>query len=376
MPFTSELFWTQTFLTFLISFGIAMLLTPAVIAVASRYSWLDRPGHRKIHVHPMPRLGGVAIYLGTWVSWGVFIVLNPNFLPYEYVQPFWGLFWASTLIWCLGLYDDLRGTNAYQKLAVQVVAAGIVIWKGFGIRLINNPFAGGDLLVGHEWAVWGVTIFWIVFVTNSINLIDGLDGLAGGVCFITAMTLHFIAKDLGSPHLPYFALSIAGACLGFLFFNFSPARIFLGDSGSLFLGFILACLSIMGTTKRSTAIVMYGPPLILALPVADTLFAVARRFLRKVQTGEIQTADRKAVLWNLFYRLRQVFHADQEHIHHGLLKIGLSHRRAVILLYFVTAILGLTAYRTAVYDYLRSTAAIFLLLSLLLFWLRYKVSKE
>ncbi|MBS1983461.1 MAG: undecaprenyl/decaprenyl-phosphate alpha-N-acetylglucosaminyl 1-phosphate transferase, partial [Bdellovibrionales bacterium] len=258
---------------------------------------------------------------------------------------------------------------------VQVAAAAIVTSAGVGIKILYNPFAGDYFLHSPVW-VWCLTIGWIVVVTNSINLIDGLDGLASGVCFITASTLFFIAKDLGSPHLPYFALGLAGACLGFLIFNFSPARIFLGDSGSLFLGFLLACLSIMGTTKRSTAIVMFGPPLILALPVADTLFAVVRRFLRRVQTGEIRGSNWAQFRRSFFVRLREVFRADQEHIHHGLLKIGLSHRRAVILLYCVTAVLGTAAYRVAVEAHLWGTALIFILLSTGLFVIRYKVGRR
>lgn len=367
--------FTAFFQCLAVAFGLCVIITPPLIRIASRKGWLDRPGFRKIHISPRPRLGGVGIFWGTWLSFLVFALTHPNYIPYESIRPLWALFGASSLVWLLGLYDDLRGANAWEKLAVQFVAAIWVVSQGIGIRLVNN-LVGGDFILHSEWLVWGITIFWIVVVTNSINLIDGLDGLASGVCAITSLTIFFIAKDLGNaPHVPFFALCLAGACAGFLLYNFAPARIFLGDSGSLFLGFVLSCLSILGTTKRSTAIVMYGPPLVLALPVADTVFAILRRFLRRVQQGELSRTHPSHVLRNVVLRLREVFQADQEHIHHALIQIGLSHRRVVVLLYCVTAVLGLTAYRMAVYNHLLGTGVTFLLLSGGIFWLRYKVRR-
>ena len=363
--------WIQALLCFGAAFAVAVVITPIMIRIASQHGWLDIPVFRKVHTTPVPRLGGVAIYLGTWLAWALFLVLFPGRLPYEFVRPFWSLFGASTLIWLLGVYDDLRGTDARQKLFVQVIAAAWIVHAGIDIQLIHDPWKGNDVFT-PDWLRWTLTVGWIVVVTNSMNLIDGLDGLASGVAMITAITLFFVSKDLGSPHLPYFSLALAGSCAGFLVFNFSPARIFLGDSGSLFLGFVLACLSILGTTKRSAAIVMYGPPLILALPVMDTFFAVFRRFLRKVQKGDVQYSAADEFVKNMLLRFREVFRADQEHIHHALLKIGLSHRRAVILLYFVTAVLGLTAYRTAVGSHLAGTGMVIVGLSIALFWLRRK----
>jgi len=359
-------------LFFVAAFVVSVLIVPVMIRVASYKGWVDQPGNRKIHEKPVPRLGGVAIYLATWAAWGLFASFYPNVIPFESVRPFWALFIGSTLIWFLGIYDDICGANAWKKLSVQVLAALIVVSQGFNISLLYNPLAQGDWVLDSALYSWPLTIFWIVGVTNAINLIDGLDGLAGGVCMITALTLYFISKGLGIPHLPYFSLCIAGACLGFLIFNFSPAKIFLGDSGSLFLGFVLACISILGTVKRSTAIVMFGPPLILALPVMDTLLAILRRFFKSPEKDREAYRER----WRLgfiFKRLREIFEADQGHIHHGLLKIGLSHRMAVIILYFVTAILGATAYQTAVEEHLLSTVIVFCVLSLALAWLMRKV---
>lgn len=374
--FSAALSWLGPgFLSFAVAFVVAIVLTPIMIRIAAHRQWFDRPGHRKIHTSPIPRLGGVALFLAHWAGWGVFAYFFGERIPYESVRPFYALFAASTLVWVLGIYDDFKATNARHKVFVQLIAAIIVVGGGLGIRIVRNPISGHDVFT-PEWLTWVLTVGWLVVVTNSVNLIDGLDGLASGVCFIMAMTLYFVSKDLGSPHLPYFALSLAGSCLGFLIFNFSPARIFLGDSGSLFLGFILASLSIIGTTKRSAAIVLYGPPVILGLPVLDTLFAVFRRFLRRVHSGEMKGQSSGEMLQRLWFRFREVFRADQEHIHHGLVKIGLSHRRAVIVLYLITALLGVTAYRTAVYDHLLGTGIVILVLSAGLFWLRREVRKE
>jgi UDP-GlcNAc:undecaprenyl-phosphate GlcNAc-1-phosphate transferase len=364
---------TQGLLFSVLAFVVAVIIAPVMIRIAARLGLYDAPGDRKVHHRPIPRLGGVAIYMATWTAWGLFAHFHREYIPVEASPRLWGLFWGSTLIWFLGLYDDLRGTNAWQKLSVQLVAALIVIGSGVGIRLLSNPL-GGEFYIDSDFVSGGLAVLWIVGVTNAINLIDGLDGLAGGVCMITSLTIFFISKDLGIPHLPFFALCLAGACLGFLMFNFAPAKIFLGDSGSLFLGFVLACLSLMGTVKRSTAIVMFGPPIILALPVTDTLLAIVRRFIRRASFREFF-----AEIWRpgrLLARLRDVFNADQEHIHHALLKIGLSHRKAVIILYIVTMILGVTAYRTAVSEHIRGTLITFLVLGAALFWLRRKARQS
>ena len=353
----------------LASFLLSAALIPGIIRLAVSRGWLDAPGERKVHRDPVPRLGGVAIFVATWLCWGVFAWQYPDIIPYEAGRSFIALFVASSLVWALGVYDDLVGANAYKKLAVQSVAATIVIVYGINIRILFNPIGGGDILIGDSGWVFLISFVWIIVVTNAINLIDGIDGLAGGVCLITALTLYFISRDLGIPHLPFFSLAVAGASGGFLIFNFSPARIFLGDSGSLFLGFTLACLSIMGTVKRSTAIVMFGPPLILALPVVDTLFAISRRFLKKLGNNDQTAMQALFHPRNLLIRFKEVFVADQEHIHHGLLKYGLSHRKAVIVLYLVTAVLGRLAYVTALQKHLLGTAIVGIVLSLGLWFL-------
>ncbi len=366
---------TQSLLYLFCAFFLTVLITPFLIRIASRQGWLDRPNFRKIHRTPIPRLGGIAVFIGIWVTWAIFSHRNPTSIPYESVRPLWALFIATTLIWLLGIYDDLIGANAWQKLIVQIAAALIVVKGGIVIKLLHNPL-GSDFLLSSDLLVWVLTVTWIVVVTNSINLIDGLDGLASGVCFITSLSLFFIAKDLGSPHLPMLALCIGGACLGFLVFNFSPARIFLGDSGSLVLGFLLACLSMMGTAKRSTAIVMFGPPLILALPVADASLAVLRRFFRDLSAGKPRSLRAFFSPAVILQRFREIFNADQEHIHHALVQVGLSHRGAVVILYCVTLVLGVSAYRMAITDHLSTTFVVIVGLSLGLIWLRRKVKRS
>lgn len=362
----------QGLLYLLCSFFITVVIVPFVIRIASRHGWLDKPDFRKIHLTPIPRLGGLAIFVAIWVTWSIFVSRNPYAIPYEGTAPFQSLFWSSLMIWFLGIYDDLYGANAWQKLVVQITAALLVVNGGLGIQILHNPL-GSDFALSSPLLIWSLTVTWIVVVTNSINLIDGLDGLASGVCLITSLSLFFISKELGSPHLPFFALAVAGSCLGFLMYNFSPARIFLGDSGSLVLGFLLACLSIMGTAKRSTAIVMFGPPIILALPVVDAGMAVLRRFFRDLSEGKPRSFREFISPRMVLLRFKEVFIADQEHIHHGLLKIGLSHRKAVIILYLVTMLLGVTAYRTAVKDHMASTVVVMSGLSLALLWLRRKL---
>lgn len=355
---------------FSIAFLAALLLTPFLIQIAKKKAWVDFPSGRKVHKNPVPRIGGVAIFTGLWLSWGIFAYLYPNVIPWEASRPMWGLFGASCLVFALGFYDDIYGADAKKKLIVQTLAACVVTYFGVDVKIIYNPFSGGDFVVAESFFRHVITVFWVVGITNAINLIDGLDGLAGGVSLITAITIYFISRDLGIPHLPYFMMCLSGACLGFLIFNFSPARIFLGDSGSLVLGFVLACASIMGTVKRSTAVVMLGPPLVLALPVVDTLLAVARRFLRTaVSHGDLTGYKSFLMPKNFLKRVKEIFEADQSHIHHALVKVGLSHRKAVIILYIVTAVMGVTAYRIAVYDYILSSMVVLGALGLGLFLL-------
>lgn len=374
---------------FAISFLVSVVFTPAVMSFAHKRGWVDgATGGRKVHKKPVPRLGGVAIYLATLCAVGFYFVVQEPPIGLEdsrFRQALMSLFVGGSIMWIVGLVDDLWGLAALKKLGFQILASLIAFWGGIQIRQLGQPLGGEDIFIESTLMSGALTVFWIVFVTNAINLIDGLDGLAGGVCLITALSLFFISQELAIFHLPQICLALVGACLGFLIFNFSPARIFLGDSGSLFLGFILACLSVMGTVKRGAAIVMFGPPLILAVPVADTLWAVFRRFIRnpRGEPGPTHLTDSLLErLWArlhpkyLLHRLKEIFVADQNHIHHGLIRLGLSHRRAVIILYGVSALLAISAYRVATSKHLLGVLSVGLVLVGALFWVLKNVKNK
>jgi len=306
------------FLTLLLAFGITFFITPLVKKIAFRLKALDLPNERKVHTTPIPRLGGVGIYLGFWIAvgtavfaasfWGIFIDLTMLL----------GVFLASTILLVVGIVDDIRSLAPTTKLIWQIVAALIVIYFGVEINFITNPFNGIWLL--GVFAV-PLTLLWLVGITNAINLIDGLDGLATGVTAISALTLFLVALLTQQFGAAILMLALMGAALGFLRYNFFPASIFLGDSGSMFLGFILAAASIMGVFKTTLVLALVVPILILGVPIFDTLFAIGRRLKAR----------------------RHPFEADNRHIHHLLLSFGLSKREAVMAIYIACFVLSFTA---------------------------------
>jgi UDP-GlcNAc:undecaprenyl-phosphate GlcNAc-1-phosphate transferase len=237
----------------------------------------------------------------------------------------------------LGLYDDLRGAGAGRKFIVQFAVAGFMYSLGFRIDALANPF-GNPLILG--WAGLPFTMLWMVGVINALNLIDGLDGLAGGVSLVAVLTTFLMALQRGHPLMMLFSSALAGSILGFLFYNFNPASIFMGDTGSMFLGFVLATSATQTNQKSSTAVAVLIPAIALGLPIMDTLLAMGRRA----------------------WRGRPMFQADKEHIHHRLLAIGMSHRQAVLVLYGTCVLLGAVA---LVMTYANSTQATLLLLALL-----------
>ncbi len=326
---------------FLFGFVVTLALTPAVIALAHRVGALDHPGERKVHDRPIPRLGGLAIY-GTFAlaSLGAVLLHGRIYESFVANSPFWvSLAVGGTIVFLLGLYDDFRHASIWAKFAVQFVAAAVVMtWGGVRIQHIANPF-GDPFVLGWMWVP--LTALWLVGVTNALNLIDGLDGLAGGVSFISVVTLFTISFIQGERLLVVLTTAVlAGSLLGFLRYNFYPARIFLGDCGSMFLGFLLAVLSVVGTSKRTTTLALLIPILILGIPVFDTLNAMVRRLLRQV-VYERQWHPRSLVA---------MFRADRAHIHHMLLSLGYTHRRTVLILYGFSVIFGLLALVAVVAD--------------------------
>jgi UDP-GlcNAc:undecaprenyl-phosphate GlcNAc-1-phosphate transferase len=334
---------------FLASAAVAAALTPVVRGLARRWNVLDHARTtRKVHGKPIPRVGGVAI-VGAFFAplTGLLFVdsdvggrftAHPNLVL--------GLFAGGLAIAALGLYDDLRGADARTKFTVQFAVAALVYALGFRIDFIANPFGGAPVVLGPMALPF--TMLWIVGLVNAMNLIDGLDGLAGGVAFAAIAATFAIAVLHGQPLMVLFAGALGGAVLGFLFYNVNPATIFMGDTGSMFLGFVLATTAIQTNQKSATVIALVVPIVALGVPIADTLLAMARR------------AARGAPL----------FSADRGHIHHRLLSKGLSHRQSVLVLWAVSALLGLGAVLLSLATSAQGTALVAGLAALALWALR------
>lgn len=303
-----------------LALGLALLVTPLVKRYAFKIGALDRPDQRKVHKRVMPRLGGPAIYIS---------FIAAVLLTMDITLQVCGLLAGGTLIIILGVIDDTRGLSPRLKLAGQVIAAASVIPFGLEVSSLTNPFSN-EIPLALGYLSIPVTVLWIVSVTNAVNLIDGLDGLAGGTSFISALTLAgvvWIETTTSGVLVPgqgeavALALILAASVAGFLRYNFYPAKIFLGDSGSMYLGFSLAALSIMGVAKSATFISVIIPVVILGIPLLDTVFAIIRRYCGR----------------------RPIFQPDKEHLHHRLIQMGLSHRQAVLSIYGVNVVLGLSA---------------------------------
>lgn len=298
-------------LVFLIASSISYLLTMVLRRICVQFQLLDMPDERKIHKHAVPYLGGVAVFTGTMMGLGVSLHLDRSF-RFEFLQEFIGLFVACSIILLLGIFDDLGGSNAGTKLIFQGVAA-TVLW-GYGFR-IEKITGFGDAPIALDPLIgWAVTVFWFWALTNALNLIDGLDGLCAGIGGIAALTLFLVGLWRGENVLPFLAIALTGALAGFLPHNIHPAKIFLGDTGSLMIGFLIAAMSLVSFTKASAMVSLVVPVMALALPVTDTVMAIVRR-------GRLK---------------KNIFQADREHIHHRIIRV-LPYRRAVFLLHTITA---------------------------------------
>ncbi len=294
---------------------------------------VDKPEKRKMHQIPIPLMGGVGIFVSFTVMSLAALLLRQD-LRTVAPGPWFGLMMGALLILILGIYDDVKGLTPRQKFAGQALAAIMVVSTGTGMQLLTNPL-GDSFEIG--WLGGPLAVLWIVGVINAVNLIDGLDGLAVGTGSIAALGLFAVAIP-GQPFVAVMCLLLAGSLLGFLYHNFYPARIFLGDSGSMFIGYMLSVIGLMGSYKATTATVLFLPIIVLGVPLFDTMFAIFRRARRRVNP----------------------FKADREHIHHRLVRIGLHHRNVVLVLYFICAYLALTAYAIVRIPY--QTAFVFLVL--------------
>lgn len=308
----------KTYITILVlACTVTFFLAPAARWLAFRWGAVDQPGGRKIHRRPMARLGGLAVFGGFCAPWGgLYLVGNRvalAFQDYEKVMAVLMLGGLAMLV--LGTVDDLRGLSAGRKFMVQLAVAIGLYYGGFRIVVLSNPFGAPFAL---SWLSLPISVLWIVGLTNAINLLDGIDGLAAGVTACIALALALINILGGNILVALLTLSLAGACLGFLPYNFSPARQFLGDSGSLFIGLVLACIGMLSLFKAATATFLVVPLLLFGLPLYDTASVMVGRALRGAP----------------------IFGADKTHVHHRLLQFGLNHRQAAILLYVLTALLG------------------------------------
>jgi UDP-GlcNAc:undecaprenyl-phosphate GlcNAc-1-phosphate transferase len=311
---------TSTAAAFLLALLVSAVLTPWIRNLAVSRGWVEgRSGKLKIHDASVPRLGGIAVVIGFFAPLAAIFAINANITWHleQDLAPFLALVLGGLAIFALGLWDDIRGAGAPAKFLVQSGVAIGVWFAGLRIEQVQLPGIG---IVEFGPFGWVVTLLWIVGITNALNLVDGLDGLAAGVAFFAGLSHLVIGAMNGDVIMMLFSASLCGAVLGFLPYNLHPARIFIGDCGALFLGFVLAASSIYGVNHKSTtAVAVLGPILILGLPILDTLLAMARRMLRG----------------------RSPFDGDREHVHHLLLDLGLSQRRSVLILWILCAAFAL-----------------------------------
>ncbi|MDN4606755.1 glycosyltransferase family 4 protein [Sporosarcina highlanderae] len=297
------------FLAMAAAFVASIILTPLVIKFAFRIGAIDHPNYRKVHASVMPRIGGVAIF-------GAFVIGYLLLRPSD--EHAIGILVGAVIIIVTGFLDDMLEITAKAKAFGQLIAAVVVVtWGGLQIEFINLPFFGP---FDFGYLSIPITILWIVGITNAINLIDGLDGLAAGVSTIALISIAVMALIMGEMFVVATAAILAASSLGFLFYNFHPAKIFMGDTGALFLGYMISVLALLGY-KNVTMISLIIPIIILGVPISDTFFAIIRRV-----------------------RMKQPISApDKSHLHHCLLRAGFSHRQTVLIIYGLAILFGVAA---------------------------------
>lgn len=312
--FLNTAVWIQLLLAIIVAFVISFVITPVVKTFATKVGAVDIPGEaRRIHDHPIPRMGGLAIFFGFLLSVLLFVDITKEVR---------GILLGSIIIVATGAIDDVVSLRAWIKFVIQIVAAVVAVLHGVVIHVMMNPnvFSEQEAIV-LGWLAVPITILWIVGITNSVNLIDGLDGLAVGVSTISCITILVVALLVSEPNVALIVAALAGACIGFMPYNLNPAKIFMGDTGSLLLGYVLSTVSVLGLFKFYALVTFVVPVLALAVPLSDTLFAFCRRILHG----------------------QSPFKADRGHFHHKLMDLGLNQKQAVAILYAISAILGLAA---------------------------------
>lgn len=300
----------QLFITFILCFFIALLLTPFVSYLAKKIGAVDKPNKRKVHSEAKPRLGGLSIYIAFLFGlWTLPIDLHTS----TYI------ILSTAVIVLTGILDDIYELSAKQKLLGQFLSVFILIYGGFVIDYITIPYFG---LIELDIVSIPITVFWIIGLINAINLIDGLDGLAGGVSTIALATILIMAVGKGQVLVMMLCIIVTGSTLGFLFYNFYPAKIFMGDTGSQLLGLLIAIISISGFFKSVTFLSLFVPIMILGVPFLDTTFAILRRLINKQKWSQ----------------------PDKSHLHHRLLAIGFSHPKTVFLIYGISIFFSILAF--------------------------------
>jgi UDP-GlcNAc:undecaprenyl-phosphate GlcNAc-1-phosphate transferase len=300
--------------------------TPLVRKLATHVGMVDEIGDRRMHEQPKPRIGGIAVFLGfafaLFSTLGYLIARN-QLRDFDKIHDVIGLLFGGTLILMVGIWDDIMGLRPRNKFVAQIVVAGISLLYGFVIKDVENPFHRGDYI--HFAVPWNyaLSLIWYVGMMNAINFIDGLDGLLSGLTAISGLSLAIIAVGHGHPELALVLAALVGGTLGFLPFNFNPATIILGDSGALFIGYVFATVSIIGTSKTAFTISLLIPLVVLALPILDTAVTIIRRTSKG----------------------KKITEGDRGHFHHQLVfRFGLNVRQAVLLIYALCVVLGVVAF--------------------------------
>lgn len=324
---------TLIFILALVSAIISFILTPIVKKIAKHFNIMDIPkDNRRIHKKPIPLIGGLAIY----IAFITVIILKPGSLSREEI----GILIGATIITIGGLIDDKFDLKPWQKILFQLAAALSLVFTSVSIQNFTNPLVDGNSLIKIGYLSIPFTIIWVIGITNAINLTDGLDGLAAGITIISSITILIIALLNNQYEAAILSGVFIGSVAGFLPYNYNPASIFMGDTGSQLLGFMLAAISIQGATKTAAAFAIGVPILALGLPIYDTLFAIVRRRINGVP----------------------MMQGDRGHIHHRLLDMGLTQRQVVLVMYLITAILG----GIAIIDMLISNKTSYLLLAVVI----------
>ena len=321
--------WGDIAIAFLLAFITAFVITPYTIRFAHKVGAVDIPNDRRVNKKPMPRLGGLAVISGFLVS-AIYLIVTMHienkidFVAEGLNKKLLGFLLGILVLGITCFLDDVKGIKPLVKLAGQTLAAIIVVSSGVLIDNFTIPFKENNVMLNEVFS-YILTIGWIVGITNAINLIDGLDGLSSGITLISCISLLIIFSLNESPLIAIVLITaLAGAIVGFIPYNFNPAKTFIGDVGSNFMGFVIAVISILGVAKTYTAIVIVAPIIVLALPIFDTLWAIVRRI---VKTKSI----------------KGVFKADKGHLHHRLMARGYTQKQAVLFLYGITATFGMTA---------------------------------